>query len=169
MSIRSPAEWYLFMLLSMLPNFPERGKRECGSSSTSPAHHPWQPRHRTFDASFSDDLDQHTLTPPPIKLSVKYLFPRPEVQLPIRNGDHHLPPHELPLDVRIAVVFTGVVVPIGGLVRREPFESVVESTLLLHALSIRARGEEKDSDDEDEVDAPRSGKRANKPVDTLSK
>ena len=45
--------------------------------------------------SFTDDLHEDALFPSAIKLSVKDLLPRLEVQLSIGDGDHNLPTHGL--------------------------------------------------------------------------
>lgn len=70
----------------------------------------------------SDHFHQHALAPPPVELTVKNLFPRPKIQLSIRNRHQHFPPHQLPFDMRVAVVLAGFVVAIRCLLRREPFE-----------------------------------------------
>jgi len=48
-------------------------------------------------ALLTNDLDQHTLRPAAIELTIEDLLPRTEIKLPIRNGNHHFPTHDLPL------------------------------------------------------------------------
>src|SRR5581483_6282024 len=73
----------------------------------------------------TDHLHQHALFPPPIEFAVEDLLPWTKVQLPVRDRDDDLAPHELPLDVRVAVVLAGKVVPVVGCLRGEPLEKVV--------------------------------------------
>ncbi len=63
-----------------------------------------------------------TRSPSPVELPVEDLLPRPEVQSPFGDRDDYLAPHDLPLDVHIGIVLTGVVVPVLAhrLVRRDP-------------------------------------------------
>ncbi len=55
------------------------------------------------------------------------LVPLAEVRLPFGHGDHDLAAHDLSLDVRVGVVFPGVVVPVlaAGLVRRHLLQPAV--------------------------------------------
>jgi hypothetical protein len=53
----------------------------------------------------------------PIEFTVENLFPRPEVQLAIRNGYYHLAAHDLALMVSIAVFLAGTVMVIALWVR----------------------------------------------------
>ncbi len=71
---------------------------------------------------FPNDLHQHPLPSPPIELPVEDLLPRPEVQPPFGHGDYDFSSHDLPLDMRVGVVFPGVVVAVlaGRVVRRDP-------------------------------------------------
>ena len=71
--------------------------------------------------SFPDDLHQHPLSPAAVELPVKYLLPRPEVELPLRDGDDHLPPHDLPLEVGIRIILPRpvVVVMLDRFMRRQ--------------------------------------------------
>jgi hypothetical protein len=59
---------------------------------------------------FPDHLHQHALISPSIELPIKNLLPRPEVQLALRDCDHHFPAHDLPLHMRIGVVLPGAIV-----------------------------------------------------------
>ena len=65
-------------------------------------------------ASLADDFNQHPFFAPTIKLAVKNLFPRTEVKLACRDGDDCFTSHYLMFDVRIGVVFTCIIVAIGG-------------------------------------------------------
>src|SRR5271167_122398 len=60
-----------------------------------------------------NDLNHHPFRPPPIKLPIEYLLPRPEIQPP--GGDRHddLAAHDLPLHVGVGVVLAGAVVAIA--------------------------------------------------------
>ena len=85
----------------------------------------------------ADDLDQHPLSPPPVKLPVEYALPRAKVEPAVGHRNHHLAAHNLPLQVRVCVVLTRPVVPImvNGRVRRQPFKPhfviVVQATLIV--------------------------------------
>src|SRR5207249_10244079 len=76
---------------------------------------------------FANDLNENSLLSSAIKLSIEDLLPGSKVQLTARNSDDHLASHDLPLDMRIGIVLSGVVVPILAhrLMRHEPFEKVV--------------------------------------------
>lgn len=52
-----------------------------------------------------DDFDEDALSAPPVEFPIKNLLPRAKVQLPVRDGYHHLASHHLALQVRIGVVF----------------------------------------------------------------
>src|SRR6059036_1975364 len=67
---------------------------------------------RERPALFTDDLDQHPLFPPAVKLSVEDLFPGSKVEPTVRNSNDHLASHDLPLDMRIGIVLSSVVVSI---------------------------------------------------------
>jgi len=68
--------------------------------------------------SFTNNLDQHPLPPPPVKFSVEDPLPRAKVEAAIGDGDDNLAPHDqqraagfcCPLQMRVGVVFTGAVV-----------------------------------------------------------
>src|SRR5262245_60341437 len=60
--------------------------------------------------SLPDDLDQHPLRAVAVELAVENLLPRPEVEFPLRDGDHNFPAHDLPLQVGVGVVLAGAVV-----------------------------------------------------------
>ena len=73
--------------------------------------------------SLPNDLHQHPLPPAPVELPVEDLFPGPEVQQPFGDCHHYLAPHDLPLDVRIGIVFPCVVPVLADrLVRGELFQ-----------------------------------------------
>src|SRR6266487_700465 len=86
--------------------------------------------------SLPNDFDQHSLPPSPIELSVENLFPWPEVEFPLRDGNDHFAAHHLPFQMRVGVVFARAVVMI--LRRRfmrgeflEPYFIVVEQAALV--------------------------------------
>src|SRR6185436_20890256 len=60
-------------------------------------HVPW------IVSLFADDLDHHPLVPPAVEFAVEDLFPGAEVQLALRDGNHDLASHDLPLVVSIAI------------------------------------------------------------------
>src|SRR3990172_8630863 len=70
-----------------------------------PARHPTQ--------SLADDFDENALSAPSIELAVEDLLPGTEIELAIGDGDHHLAPHDLPLQVRVGIVLAGPVVAIA--------------------------------------------------------
>jgi len=57
-----------------------------------------------------DDLDEHPFFPLPVELAVEDLLRGAEVQPAVRDGDHHLPAHDLALQVCVTVVLAGAVV-----------------------------------------------------------
>lgn len=61
-----------------------------------------------------DQLHQDPFSPLAIKLAVKNLFPGPKIKAPRRDRDHHFPAHDLPLEVRIPIVFPSPVVVISA-------------------------------------------------------
>ena len=75
----------------------------------------------------ADDLDEDPLFPSPIEFSVEDLFPRAEVQLRVGDGNDNFAAHHLALDMRVRVVFSGVVVAVltCGLVRDQPLEKII--------------------------------------------
>src|SRR6516162_6403016 len=74
-------------------------RRSCGSPSTQ------RSAARPLRAgSIPDHLDQHALLAAAVELAVEDLFPRAEVELSLRHRDDDLPPHDLALVMRVAVV-----------------------------------------------------------------
>ena len=61
----------------------------------------------------TDDFYQDPFSAAPVKLTIKNLFPRSEIQLAPRYGHHHLPAHDLPLHMGVGVVFPHVVAVLG--------------------------------------------------------
>jgi hypothetical protein len=61
---------------------------------------------------FPDDLYQNSLLTPPVKLTVKDLFPGTEIQFSIGDGHDHFATHHLPFHVRIRIIFSSSVVAI---------------------------------------------------------
>lgn len=75
------------------------------------------------------DLDEHSFGASAVKLAVKDLFPRPEVELPIGDGHDHLSSHHLPFEMGIAVIFTRPVMLVRlprWIKRSESFEPALE-------------------------------------------
>ena len=68
-----------------------------------------------------NDFYQYALASSAIKLAVENLLPGTKVELSPCNRDHHLPSHDLTLDMGVCIVFPGVVMPVlsDGLVRRQ--------------------------------------------------
>src|SRR5215813_11604574 len=62
--------------------------------------------------SVTDDFHQHSLAAPAVELAVENLLPRTQIELSFRDRHHNLAPHDLPLHVRIGIVFPGVVVAV---------------------------------------------------------
>ncbi len=61
-----------------------------------------------------NDLHQHALAPAPIELSIEDLLPGAEIQPPFGHCHDDLPPHDLPLDVRIGVILPGVIARVSA-------------------------------------------------------
>src|SRR3954453_7988791 len=59
---------------------------------------------------FANDFHQDPFASPSIEFAVENLLPWPEVELSFGNGYHHLPPHDLPFQMRIGIVFAGAIV-----------------------------------------------------------
>ena len=60
----------------------------------------------------SDDLNKHPFAPPPIELTVEYSLPRAEIELAAGYRHNDFPSHDLPLQMRVAVVLAGEIVPV---------------------------------------------------------
>jgi len=78
--------------------------------------------------SLPNNLHQHALLAPTVKLTIKDLLPRAEVELSFSDGDHHFAAHDGAFEMGVGVVFAGVVVAvlIDGRVGCEAFEPFVE-------------------------------------------
>jgi len=61
---------------------------------------------------FADYLHQHSLPPSAIKLTIKNLLPCAKIKLAVSKGNDNFSAHHLSLQVRICVIFSGIVVPI---------------------------------------------------------
>ena len=56
---------------------------------------------RQWSLSLPDDLHYDPLVAAPVELAVEDLLPRSEIELPVRDRDDDLAPHDLPLVVRV--------------------------------------------------------------------
>ena len=65
-------------------------------------------------SSFPDDLHQSPFTAPAVELPVEDLLPGAEIEPSPRHGHDDLSPHDLTLQVGIAVVLARPVVPVAG-------------------------------------------------------
>ena len=61
-----------------------------------------------------DDFNQDPLSPAAIKLPIKDLLPGAKVQLPLGDRHYYFPPHHLPFQVGIAILFPRTIVPVAG-------------------------------------------------------
>jgi hypothetical protein len=61
-----------------------------------------------------DDFNQDPLSPAAVKLPIKDLLPGAKVQLPLGDRRYNFPPHHLPFQVGVAILFPRPVVPIAG-------------------------------------------------------
>jgi|WetSurMetagenome_2_1015567.scaffolds.fasta_scaffold75546_3 hypothetical protein len=67
-------------------------------------------------------LDQCPFFPATVKFTVKVL-PRPEVKLAVSNRNHDLPAHNLPLQMRVSIIFTDIMaILLHWLVRSQLFQ-----------------------------------------------
>ncbi len=57
----------------------------------------------------ADNLDQHVIAVAAVKLTVKDLFQQAKTQTAIGDGTHHIPSHDLSLQMGIPVVFARAV------------------------------------------------------------
>src|SRR5215472_19236972 len=73
-------------------------------------------------SSLSQGFEQHALRSAAIELAVVDALPRPEVELAVCDRHEHLMAKQHPLEVRIGIVFAGLVMAIVESVRRELFE-----------------------------------------------
>src|SRR5215472_13291971 len=72
--------------------------------------------------SLSQSLEQYAFRSPAIEFAVVDPLPRSEVELAARDRHEHLMAEQHPLEMRIRVVFAGLVMAIFESVRREFFE-----------------------------------------------
>ena len=61
----------------------------------------------------AEDLDEHAFRAAAVELAVEDLLPRAEIELPAGNRHDDFPAHDLPLVVRVGVVFAGAVVTVA--------------------------------------------------------
>src|ERR1041384_2460142 len=65
-----------------------------------------------FNSLIPHHLHDDALTPLSVELRVKHLLPRSEIEFPAGNWQHHLMPHDRSLQMRVRIVFAGLVVPV---------------------------------------------------------
>ena len=71
----------------------------------------------------SNNLNQKTLSAFAVEFIIEDVFPRPQVQLAVCDGDHDLPAHDLPFHVAVGIVFIAVVAILAvGFFRSELFQ-----------------------------------------------
>src|SRR5438105_4411560 len=82
---------------------------------------------REYPLLFANDLDQHTLLAPAIKLDIENLLPGAEIKAAVDDGDDDFAAHDLAFDVGVRVVLARVVVAVlvDGFVRDEALEEIV--------------------------------------------
>jgi len=66
--------------------------------------HPWH--------SFANGLYQHALVSASVEFAVEYLLPGAEIEISIAQRDDDLAAHDLALDMRVRIVFAGIIVAI---------------------------------------------------------
>src|SRR5262245_30468295 len=72
------------------------------------------------------DFHNDSLIALTVKLSVENALPGPEIKLSRRDRDNHLVMNEKCLEMRVAVIFSGVMVPIILTEGGEPFKPLVD-------------------------------------------
>ena len=91
-----------------------------------------------------NDLYQHPLPPPPVKLAIENLFPRAEIEFAFGDADDDLAAHDLAFHVRVGVVLAGAVVLVlgGWRVRRQLFQPnvIVVKQTVFGIVDINAGG-----------------------------
>ena len=58
--------------------------------------------------SLANDFHQDSFFSAPVKLTIKNLFPRTEIQLSLGHRNDNLTPHDRSFQMSIAVIFTGI-------------------------------------------------------------
>ncbi len=78
--------------------------------------------------SLANDFHQDSFFSAPVKLTIKNLFPRTEIQLSLGHRNDNLTPHDRSFQMSIAVIFTGIIMPIKikGLMRSKLFEPTLK-------------------------------------------
>ena len=64
--------------------------------------------------SFPNDFYQHSFGAVAVEFAVEDLLPWAEIELAFGDCDHNFSPHDLPLVVRVAVVFPGPIMPVSA-------------------------------------------------------
>ena len=94
--------------------------------------------------SLPNDFDKHALAAFAVEFAVENLFPRPEVQLPVRDRHDDFATHDLAFQVGVGVVFAGAIVAIlrGRLTRRELLQPdiVIVQEAVLGIIDVNAGG-----------------------------
>jgi hypothetical protein len=90
-----------------------------------------------FGKLFADDLYQDSLLTSTVEFTVKNLLPSAKIQLPLSDGNDRLATHDLPLDMGIGIVLTGVIVTVlfyrlvGRQFLKPNFKIMVQSMLII--------------------------------------
>src|SRR5206468_11933057 len=74
----------------------------------------------------SHHLDDHPLLPSPVELGIEHLFPWSEIECAVGDRQHDLVPHDRALEMRVGIVFAGLMVAIIETGRRELLEPCLE-------------------------------------------
>lgn len=62
---------------------------------------------------FPDDLNKHAFFAAAVKLAVKNLLPRAEIQLALGYCNHYLPAHNLTFKMRVGIIFAGAIMKVA--------------------------------------------------------
>lgn len=62
------------------------------------------------DGLLTNDLDQNPLPATPIKFTIENPLPGSKIQPAFRHGNHHLPAHDLPLQMSVGVILPRAIV-----------------------------------------------------------
>ena len=70
-------------------------------------------RIRRLVFGFADNFDQRAFAAAAVEFAVEDLFPRPEIEFAVGDGDDDFAAHDLALQVGVGVVFAGAVVAVA--------------------------------------------------------